>query len=162
MQGTCELLVAPDASSGPKGHAYKGRAPRALSTGSFCGSRYGQMTSSTGPATWSTADSIRSGHGCPGNAFHGFDSLGSEIFPVTIAPAACAGDCDADGRVTIDQLITGVRMALGEAPLTACPAMDADQSGGIQVDDLVAAVTPKARLFSVPYRASTMWAQSAR
>jgi hypothetical protein len=32
-------------------------------------------------------------------------------------------------------------MALGDAGLTACPVMDANGLGGIQVDDLVAAVT---------------------
>jgi hypothetical protein len=79
--------------------------------------------------------------GCPGHEFYGFDGLSSEVFPLTIAAAVCAGDCNADGRVAIDELITGVRMALGDAAPTACPAMDGNGTGGIQVDDLVAAVT---------------------
>jgi hypothetical protein len=79
--------------------------------------------------------------GCPGNDFFGFDGLTSEVFPLTIAAAACPGDCNADGRVSIDELITGVRMALGDTGLTACPAMDGNGTEGIQIDDLVAAVT---------------------
>jgi hypothetical protein len=79
--------------------------------------------------------------GCPGNDFYGFDSLRSEIFPLAIAARGCTGDCDTDGRVAIHELTTGVRMALGDAGLTACPAMDGNGRGGVQVDDLVAAVT---------------------
>ena len=79
--------------------------------------------------------------GCPGNEFYAFDGLQSGSFPLTIAAAACDGDCDADGRVAVHELVIGVRMALGDAGLAACPAMDGNGSGGIQVDDLVAAVT---------------------
>ena len=79
--------------------------------------------------------------GCPGNDFFSFDGLSSGVFPLTIAAALCAGDCNADGHVAIDELIMGVRMALGDATLTACPAMDGNRTGSIQVDDLVTAVT---------------------
>jgi uncharacterized Zn-binding protein involved in type VI secretion len=34
---------------------------------------------------------------------------------------ACFGDCDSDGAVTIDELITLVNVALGSATLNACP-----------------------------------------
>jgi hypothetical protein len=78
--------------------------------------------------------------GCPGNDFYSSSSLGSDTHRLTIDTAACAGDCDGDGRVAVDEVITGVRMVLGETALAACPAMDGDGSGGIHVDDLVAAV----------------------
>ncbi len=34
----------------------------------------------------------------------------------------CAGDCNGDGMVTIDELITAVNVDLGKAPADACPA----------------------------------------
>lgn len=37
--------------------------------------------------------------------------------------AFCVGDCNADLRVTVDELVTGVNMNLGDATVDACPAM---------------------------------------
>jgi hypothetical protein len=54
---------------------------------------------------------------------------------------ACIGDCDGSGMVTIDELVTGVRIALGEALLSVCDAFDADGSGSVSIDELVRAVT---------------------
>lgn len=58
------------------------------------------------------------------------------------APSAlsCAGDCNQDGQVTVDELLVGVNVALGEAMLSTCEAMDADGDGVVTVSDLVAAV----------------------
>jgi cysteine-rich repeat protein len=52
----------------------------------------------------------------------------------------CVGDCDADQRVAIAELIRGVGMALGLAPPSSCPALDADSDGRVTVDELVRAV----------------------
>jgi len=54
---------------------------------------------------------------------------------------ACPGDCGGDGVVTIDELTRGVRIALGEAPLSLCPAADADGDRTVAVPDLVRAVS---------------------
>lgn len=54
---------------------------------------------------------------------------------------ACTGDCDGDGQVTVDEVIQGVNIALGSAPLTQCQAFDADGGGAVTVDEIVAAVT---------------------
>ncbi|MDX2165563.1 MAG: hypothetical protein SF182_00805 [Deltaproteobacteria bacterium] len=54
--------------------------------------------------------------------------------------AACPGDCNADAAVTVDEIVRGVRIALGEAPLADCPAADADGDGPVSVSDLIAAV----------------------
>jgi hypothetical protein len=57
------------------------------------------------------------------------------------APAgACAGDCDADGTVSVAELINGVGIFLGNAAVSRCPACDRDRSGSVTVDELVAAV----------------------
>lgn len=52
----------------------------------------------------------------------------------------CAGDCDGDGQVTVAELIRGVRIALGEAPVSECDAMDGDGDGAVSVAELVRAV----------------------
>ena len=56
--------------------------------------------------------------------------------------ADCAGDCDADGRVRVEELIGLVGCALGVAPQVApcLTCADGDASGAIDVHDLVAAV----------------------
>jgi hypothetical protein len=54
---------------------------------------------------------------------------------------ACAGDCDSRGAVTIDELVTAVRIALDELPASACSAVDADGSGTVMIGELIAAVT---------------------
>jgi hypothetical protein len=53
---------------------------------------------------------------------------------------ACAGDCDGDGRVTVDELVTGVNIALDRAAIDACRALDTDSDGRVTVDELVRAV----------------------
>lgn len=60
--------------------------------------------------------------------------------PTETAPSGCAGDCNADGAVTVDELIVGVNIALGQADIDACAAFDRDGDGLVFVDELVAAV----------------------
>jgi hypothetical protein len=43
--------------------------------------------------------------------------------------AACRGDCDGDGSVTIDELIAAVGIALGESGVEQCPSLDGDGDG---------------------------------
>jgi hypothetical protein len=77
--------------------------------------------------------------GCPG-VTTAAGCCRSEIFALT-APRGCTGDCDTDEARRDHELTTGVRMVLGDAGLTACPAMDGNGRGGVQVGNLVAAVT---------------------
>lgn len=59
----------------------------------------------------------------------------------TLAGApGCVGDCDAGGAVTIDELILAARIALGEAALDGCAAIDGDGNGAVSIDELVDAV----------------------
>jgi hypothetical protein len=58
----------------------------------------------------------------------------------SIARAACAGDCNNDGTVTISELITGININLGTEPLDDCTNADADGSGVVLVNDNVTAV----------------------
>jgi hypothetical protein len=41
--------------------------------------------------------------------------------PPTFTPVPCAGDCNDDGTVTVDEILTMVNIALGNADATACP-----------------------------------------
>lgn len=56
-----------------------------------------------------------------------------------VADAQCAGDCSADEVVAVNELITGVGIALG-APLAACPSFDVDADGSVGIAELVSAV----------------------
>lgn len=88
------------------------------------------------------------------------------LFPVTVAPdaapggrslvltaggdlsaftgalrvVACTGDCNRAGSVTVDELLLGIRTLLGELPPADCPAFDRDDSGRVEIDELVGAV----------------------
>lgn len=57
-----------------------------------------------------------------------------------VAGVGCAGDCNGDGRVTIGELLTAVRIALGEAPVSDCSAADDNGDERISVGELVRAV----------------------
>jgi len=67
-----------------------------------------------------------------------FDPVDGAI-TITTTPAVCLGDCNGDGTVSIDELIRGVAITLGEQPLSACPAFD-DGSGVVTIASLVKAV----------------------
>jgi len=58
----------------------------------------------------------------------------------SIEGGTCAGDCNGDGFVLIDELITGVNIALGQSPLASCPTSDGDGDDQISVAELIAAV----------------------
>jgi hypothetical protein len=58
----------------------------------------------------------------------------------TPTPIACVGDCYSQGSVTVDDVITTVRIALGDADVSECRAGDADQDGQITIDEILTAV----------------------
>lgn len=70
----------------------------------------------------------------------GFAVVAYAPHPAHAGDAVCPGDCNGDGVVAINELITAVNIALGLAPLSACPAADPDGSGTVTVDDLIKAV----------------------
>jgi len=54
--------------------------------------------------------------------------------------ATCVGDCDEDGSVTVDELVKGVNIALGNLEVSECPAFDKNGDGSVTVDELVTGV----------------------
>ena len=65
--------------------------------------------------------------------------------PVAAQASGCAGDCNGNGHVTVDELVTLARIALGVAPLSACHPGDTNSDGRITVDEIVAAVNADLR-----------------
>lgn len=56
----------------------------------------------------------------------------------TIAGLPCPGDCNGDGRVSVDELVRAVGLALGDPGF--CLGLDSSGNGQIEVAELVAAV----------------------
>lgn len=56
------------------------------------------------------------------------------------ASLPCVGDCDGLGSVSINELITGVNIALGNLPLDRCPDFDANGDGRVSIGELIGAV----------------------
>ncbi len=52
----------------------------------------------------------------------------------------CAGDCNTDTLVTVDEILVTVNIALGSLPPANCPAGDTSSDGAITVDEILAAV----------------------
>jgi hypothetical protein len=60
--------------------------------------------------------------------------------PVLPIVPPCIGDCDGDGTVTLNELLTLVNIALGNLPLSACGAADGNGDGKLIINDIVIAV----------------------
>jgi hypothetical protein len=60
--------------------------------------------------------------------------------PSTTAVATCIGDCNADRRVSIAELVIGTLIAVGQTNLSACTALDTNQSNTVTIGELVRAV----------------------
>lgn len=56
----------------------------------------------------------------------------------TLGP--CVGDCDHSGTLTVDELVKGVNIALGNLTLDQCPMFDCNATQKVTVDCLVKAV----------------------
>lgn len=72
------------------------------------------------------------------------DALG--IIAGTVAPCTegcasqCLGDCNRDRMVTVDELVTGVAIALDLRPAADCAAFDGNEDARVSIDELVDAV----------------------
>ena len=55
-------------------------------------------------------------------------------------PILCVGDCSGGRSVTVDEILTMVNIALGNAAVTTCEAGDANHDGQITVDEILTAV----------------------
>ena len=60
--------------------------------------------------------------------------------PTPTATASCVGDCDGDGQVTVDEILTLIDVALGSAAITQCEPGDSNNDGRITIDEILMAV----------------------
>lgn len=67
-------------------------------------------------------------------------SLALPLAAGALPAAICAGDCNHDRKTAIDELVTGVGIALGTTRLSRCPVIDLSGDGGADVSELVRAV----------------------
>lgn len=68
--------------------------------------------------------------------------------PCTAYEHSHVGDCDADGHVTVDEVISAVNIGLGLAARDDCPEADGDRDYRVTVDEVITAVN--AALTGVP------------
>lgn len=68
---------------------------------------------------------------------------GAAMLALLASPARAQGcpECNGDGEVAINELITGIAIALGERPLDDCPAMDGDGDGSLSIAELITAIS---------------------
>jgi len=81
----------------------------------------------------------------------GYDFASADVCagrPCRSLVRARAGDCDLSGDVTVDEVITGVNIALGTNAVSTCPEADRDGDLSVSVDEVITGVT--AALVGVP------------
>jgi hypothetical protein len=59
---------------------------------------------------------------------------------VAAVPLFCEGDCNGNGVVTVDELVSIVNLALAQGVSVWCPAVDANDSGTVTIEELIGAV----------------------
>jgi len=60
--------------------------------------------------------------------------------PSATSTPGCVGDCRGDHQVTVDEILTLVNIALGNAAVAGCRAGDANHDGQITIDEILTAV----------------------
>lgn len=65
---------------------------------------------------------------------------GSDPADAQRVPVDCAGDCDFDRAVTVDEIVRGVQIALGVGDLGQCLAFDGNRDQALTVEEIVGAV----------------------
>ena len=57
------------------------------------------------------------------------------------ARAACVGDCNGDFTITVNELVTGVNIALGNNTIASCPVFDTDNTQAVEIYELTRGVS---------------------
>ena len=60
--------------------------------------------------------------------------------PRTNLADACVGDCDGDAAVTVDELVTGTMLGLGQSEAERCPSFDGNLDASVTVDELAVGI----------------------
>lgn len=75
-----------------------------------------------------------------GNTAEGDDCPANCRIASCTPASSCVGDCGGDGAVTVDEVITGVNIALGSSPLSSCGAFDSNADAAVTVDEILTGV----------------------
>lgn len=100
-----------------------------------------QTATAATPGT-ATPTSVATATGSPATA------TATTVATATVSPPltpttpseVCVGDCDGDGEVMVNELVTMVNIALGNADVSTCLAGDPSGNGEITINELVIAV----------------------
>ena len=76
-------------------------------------------------------------------AVNGTAAAGHQIgtMVILVMLPRCAGDCDEETAVTVNEIITMVNIALGNAALSTCPVGDGNANRAIEINEIIAAVS---------------------
>lgn len=67
-----------------------------------------------------------------------FTLLSCLILPAASRAQTCTADCDGNGAVTVNEIVTVLNIGLGNRPLADCRAGDSSGDGLVTVDEIVA------------------------
>jgi hypothetical protein len=62
------------------------------------------------------------------------------VFFAPVAAEACLGDCSSDNAVTVDELLLGVNIALGNSDASQCLPFDSNNDQQVTIDEILSAV----------------------
>lgn len=111
----------------------------ALDVGADPGAAHGYSLRPTFHYVYDTQSQVRPNDG--GLDAGAFEYTGDETpIPTPTVGGACSGDCDGNSAVTVDELLTMVNIALGNANVAGCVAGDANHDGTIAINEVLAAV----------------------
>jgi outer membrane protein assembly factor BamB len=91
-----------------------------------------RLTTLTQPANVAGGPSI-----VDGTAYVPYGTFDVDGGVIAYALPACLGDCNRDGRVGINELVTGVTIALDAAPINRCFALDRNADRSVAIDELI-------------------------
>lgn len=99
-------------------------------------------TFEAGVGPWGMVAADLNGDRLPDLITANFDAEDISLLENTGTPPtpSCVGDCNGDGEVSINELITGVNIALGSAPVSSCEAIDENGNGEVTINELISAV----------------------
>ncbi len=126
------------------GHIPVGNSPVAVCVASVAG----RVSGLTPAPSWTPCSTpVCPGSVLPPNCFGGSpcdcycEATPAPTLPPTRTAGACVGDCNGDGVVGINELITGVNIDLGIDPSSVCPALNCNTNDlGVYIDCLIIAV----------------------
>jgi hypothetical protein len=88
---------------------------------------------------WFSGSTFARPYGCSGGG-RSWSIEGDSRVHLSSGASLCVGDCSGDRRVTVDELVLGVNIALGIAPLADCSVLDNSNDERVTVGELVDAI----------------------